>query len=150
MVPNAHLWRSQFGFRKHCSTEDAIYIVRRTVELANARGSGSINLLALDWKKCFDSVHVGRLVDALRRSGITRSMLRMISSMLRCRQLVVHDCGHSSNVKPQLSGISQGCTLSLLLFLIVMTVLMEDANTLLSLEAREAQKKGNLIGTDRT
>ena len=55
---DGRLWESQFGFQKHRSTEDAIYLARRHMELACARRSGQTSLLALDWAKAFDSVHV--------------------------------------------------------------------------------------------
>ena len=61
------LWKTQFGFRPRYGTEDAIYIARRHVENACAARFGQIKLLALDWKKAFDSVHVDSLLDALRR-----------------------------------------------------------------------------------
>ena len=51
----------------------------------------------------------------------------MISGMMRQRRFSVTDQGVSSDVKAQMSGISQGCTLSPLLFIMTMTVLMHDA-----------------------
>ena len=53
---DARLWKSQFGFRRGRSTEDAIYIARRHIELAHARRSGRLSMMALDWKKAFDSI----------------------------------------------------------------------------------------------
>ena len=138
------LWKSQFGFRKHCSTEDAIYTARRHIELALARRSGTVKLLALDWKKAFDSVHVGRLLDALRRFGLPIEIRNMVSAMLRHRRFVVNDCSQSSEERFQRSGISQGCTLSPLLFIVVMTVLLHDAVSWLGPEARAAHAQGNL------
>ena len=51
----------------------------------------------------------------------------MISGMMRQRRFSVTDQGVSSDVKAQMSGISQGCTLSPLLSIMTMTVLMHDA-----------------------
>ena len=42
------LWRSQFGFRRGRSTQDAIYVARRHIELACAQRTGRVSLLALD------------------------------------------------------------------------------------------------------
>ena len=50
------LWSSQFGFRSGYSTEDAIFIARRRIELARGMSNGKISLLALDWSKAFDSI----------------------------------------------------------------------------------------------
>ena len=66
------LWSTQFGFRPGCGTEDAIFVARRHIEIACAGRYGKIKLLALDWKKAFDSVHTQSLLDALRRFGLPR------------------------------------------------------------------------------
>jgi len=121
------LWASQFGFRQGCSTEEAIFIARRRIELARAQRHGRVSLLALDWKKAFDSINVTSLLDALRRAGLPESFLQMVDAMLDARQYSVQDSGTDSELRAQLSGISQGCTLSPLLFIIAMTVLLHDA-----------------------
>ena len=64
------LWASQFGFRENCSTEDAIFVARRRIELARAQRNGKVSMLALDWRKAFDSLRVESLIDALRRFGL--------------------------------------------------------------------------------
>ena len=64
--------------------------------------------------------------------------------MLQARQFCVRDCGSSSEARQQRSGISQGCTLSPLLFIIVMTVLLHDAVGLLGSTAEAAYQKGDL------
>jgi hypothetical protein len=139
-----HLWKSQFGFRPGCSTDDAIFVARRYVELACARRGGSVSLLALDWKKAFDSINVVALAGALRRFGITTDMLEMISGILQPRRFQVVDGSCESTFRRQLSGISQGCTLSPLLFIIAMSVMMHDAVELLSPSARIAYERGEL------
>ena len=121
------LWKTQFGFRPRYGTEDAIYIARRHVENACAARFGQIKLLALDWKKAFDSVHVDSLLDALRRFGLPQGFVHMIGAMMRSRHFFVTDCGETSALHSQMSGISQGCTLSPLIFVILMSVLMHDA-----------------------
>jgi len=138
------LWQSQFGFRAKCSTEDAIFIARRRLESARAHRFGSVAMLALDWKAAFDSIHIDSLLDALRRFGIPSSFLDMIASMLGAREFSVRDCGSTSEACRQRSGISQGCTLSPLLFIMVMTVLLHDAVGLLGESAKAAYQKGDL------
>ena len=141
---DAAIWLTQFGFRTKSSTEEAIYIARRTIETALAQRGGSSKLLALDWAKAFDSVRVDCLLDALRRFGIPAGMRRMIEHFLRRRRFHVKDSHLYSDTRPQNCGISQGCTLSPLLFVIVMTVLLEDASSSLSTTAQRARERGEL------
>ena len=51
----------------------------------------------------------------------------MVQGMLSARRFYVRDFGGTSDEYDQLSGISQGCTLSPLLFIIAMSVLLHDA-----------------------
>ena len=64
---NGRLRMSQFGFREKRSTEEAIFVARRRIELAVAQRSGSVSLLALDWKKVLDCVSVASLIESLER-----------------------------------------------------------------------------------
>ena len=65
----ARLTATQFGFRRKVGTADAIFAVRRHIDLALAQRGGKTSLLALDWKKAFDSIHVDALIVALRILG---------------------------------------------------------------------------------
>ena len=64
--------------------------------------------------------------------------------MMRCRRFFVQDQGVKSDMKAQRSGISQGCTLSPLLFIMTMTVLMKDAVSSLGDSAGAAYQRGDL------
>ena len=139
-----HLWKPQFGFRPGCCTEDAMYCARRRIELACAQRGGKVMLLALDWKQAFDSVNVEALLCALECYGIPKDILAMIAGMLHHRNFCVNDCNCKSDARSQRSGISQGCTLSPLLFIIAMTVLMHDAVFSLSGSAKSAYEAGEL------
>ena len=61
---------SQFGFRKGWSTQDAIFLLRRRVELAHAQRNGQLFVLALDWAKAFDSLEPNAMLVALKRFGV--------------------------------------------------------------------------------
>lgn len=141
---DARLWRSQFGFRRARSTSDAIFVARRHIELACAQRFGQVSLLALDWAKAFDSVHVGRLLQCLQRFGISGQALKAVSGLMRDRHFLVEDCGYKSTLRKQRCGISQGCTLSPLLFVTVMTAVMHDAVSMLTEQARAAYERGEL------
>ena len=100
-------------------------------------------LLALDWKKAF-SINVDSLLDALHRFGIPDFCLQMVANMMRPRQFFVEDQGITSAKKDQRSGISQGCTLSPLLFVMTMTVLMHDAVSNLDVSSSAAYNRGDV------
>ena len=88
---DAKLWFSQFGFRRSRSTLDAVFVARRRIEVAMANWGGRLSLLALDWRKAFDSVNVDALIFALRRFGIPPKLLRVISHSHAERFFVVRD-----------------------------------------------------------
>jgi hypothetical protein len=70
--------------------------------------------------------------------------LDIIFNLLETRTFFVKECGQCSTSRRQLSGISQGCTLSPLLFVMVMSVLLTDAMDMLSKGAKDAHMKGDL------
>ena len=74
-----------------------------------------------------------------------RGIIDMIASLMHAREFFVEDCNSCSSNRSQKSGISQGCTLSPLLFICVMTVLMQDAVSKLSHEARLAYAANDLL-----
>ena len=138
------LWDRQFGFRSGRSTEDALFIVRRRMEQAIAARGGRALVLALDWRKAFDSISPDRLFWALQRFGVSESMLAVVKDIYKSRVFKVADSGVESGEHPQKAGISQGCPLSPFLFGIVMTVLMSDARGMLSEKAKIACERGEL------
>ena len=103
-----------------------------------------MSLLALDWAKAFDSLNVASLIDALRRFGVPGALLEFLGNVFSARSFFVLDCGSSSGMRPQRSGISQGCTLSPLLFVMAMSVLLSDAVASLSAPAKAAYDRGDL------
>ena len=137
-------WKSQFGFRKKRCTEDAIYIARRHIEAACAQRDGRVSLLALDWQKAFDSINVDSALGALQRYGFTSKYLKLVGGIMRDRQFYVEDSGAKSDLRGQRSGISQGCTLSPLLFITVMSAVMTDSVAQLSEGAAEAYRQNQL------
>ena len=54
-----------------------MFAARRHIELALARRGGQVSLLALDWKKAFDSVSLSGVADALRRLGVPEHTVKM-------------------------------------------------------------------------
>jgi hypothetical protein len=138
------LTSTQFGFRRARGTADAVFAVRRHIDLALAQRNGSTALLALDWKKAFDSINIDALICALERFGLPAKMVRMISCIYARRNFVVRDGSNSSSQKEQRSGISQGCPLSPFLFVMLMSVITHDAEHQLGSAAQAALQAGSL------
>ena len=138
------LTSTQFGFRRGRGTGDAICAVRRHIDLALAQRCGRTAMLALDWAKAFDSINVGAMIIALRRFGLPEKFLRIISHIYEDRWFQVTDGSACSSTRRQCSGISQGCPLSPFLFVMLMSVMMNDAVSSLSCESQALYGKGSL------
>ena len=138
------LTATQFGFRRKRGTADAIFAVRRHIDLALAQRNGRTAMLALDWRKAFDSVNVDALITALRRFGVPPKLIRMVSHIYAERRFVVRDGDNPSSMRQQRSGISQGCPLSPFLFVMLMSVVMHDAVLGMSDLAKSAIDAGAL------
>ena len=142
---DGRLWPSQYGFRKRRGTEDALHCVMRAVELAWSQRGGCVHVLALDWAKAFDSINPDSLFRALRLFGIPEDFALMVMAIYTDRVFQVAECGTTSTVHQQFSGICQGCPLSPFLFIIVMSIVMEKARLKLSPGALKAARQHNLF-----
>jgi len=88
----------------------------------------AVVVLALDWAKAFDSISPDGLLDSLRRFGLPDHFVEMIGEIYSHRQFFVSECGQASGIHEQAFGISQGCPLSPYLFVMLMTVILEDVH----------------------
>jgi len=138
------LSETQFGFRSGRSTLDAIFVLRRRGGLAGAQRDGKVFVMALDWSKAFDSINPESMLSALRRFGLTEHVLGVIAAIYSSREFRVRDCGQESSSRQQRSGMSQGCPLSPFLFVMLMSVLMQDAEDKLPPEDQELLRQGSL------
>ena len=141
---NHRISSSQFGFRPKRGTEDALHCARRAVDVAWAHRDGKVHLLALDWRKAFDSINAEGLIDALRRFGIPQFFLEIVKSIYSDRAFRVKDGDTTSDRRRQHSGICQGCPLSPFLFIMVMTILMHDAYGMLGAHSSRAVERSSL------
>jgi len=79
------LWPSQFGFRRGCGTDDALFCMCRAIELAWSQRDGAIYMLALDLQKAFDSIHPSSLMQALLRFRIPGPFAALVGSIYEGR-----------------------------------------------------------------
>ena len=71
-------------------------------------------------KKTLDSLNVESMLDALLRFEVVPGIVKMNPSLLWGREFFVDDCDSRSITRPQISGVSQSCTISPLIFIVVM------------------------------
>ena len=111
------LYSSQYGFRKHHSTELAVLelIDRITQELDNSHVS--INIY-LDLSKAFDTLDHNILLYKLNCYGIRGPALNLFKSYLSNRQQYVEFRNYRSPYAPISIGVPQGSILGPLLFII--------------------------------
>ena len=121
----AHLQKTQFGFRKHRGTAEAIHCVRRIIEQAEQTGSKTI-LLLLDWEKAFDKISHQALGKTLERMNVPAELATRIMKIYEAPIFKTEIEGIQSKWYPQKTGIRQGCPLSPYPFLIVMTAMFHD------------------------
>ena len=103
-----------------------------------------MGMVALDWANALDSINVDALIVAFGRFGLSPKMIRMIQHVYGDRRFRVIDAFSVSSERVQKSGMSQGCPLSPFLFVMLMTIIIEDSVGLLSAGAQEHFRTGSL------
>ena len=122
------LRESAFGFRARRSTGDAIFIAKRLIENTLAKKEGVLSLVLLDWAKAFDRIKPSAMLQALTRFGITAEYAQMIVAIFTDRTFQVKDGSRLSSTRKQTTGIAQGCPLSPYLFIIMLSMILEDTD----------------------
>ena len=92
-----------------------------------------LHLLFLDWKQAFDSLDHTAMLHALERFGLSSRMLRSIASIYHNPLFYVRGFNNTECEGTVHAGIRQGCPLSPYLFIIVLSVMLHDLDTDLSL-----------------
>ena len=66
------------GYRSGHSTDDANHLLLRAIELTLRWQGLPLYLFCLDWKKCYDRIHIDRLLKALQRFGLPDHYLQIL------------------------------------------------------------------------
>ena len=77
------IWRNQKGFLRGVSTDDANFLLLRLQELSFRWQDFPLYFIFLDWVKCYDKIHHGPLLDALRRFGLPQQYLDVLRAIYK-------------------------------------------------------------------
>ena len=118
---------SQYGFRAHRSTSQPIHLVRRILELYERQGE-TLHVVCLDWSKAFDTISHDAIRISLDRLGVPEPMIQAIMALYSSPVFMVRDAYSESTTHAQQRGVRQGCPLSPLLFIAILTCVMHDVD----------------------
>ena len=123
---DGYIRNSQYGFRQGRSTAEPIYIIRRIQDLVQAKKNQVLHLIFLDWAKAFDKVDTRHVSGVLERFNVPTKMREAIAELIRDPKFFTSMAGEESGTRKQGSGIRQGCTLSPLLFILLLSAILTD------------------------
>ena len=118
---NALLHRFQSGFRKFHSKETALIrlVDQLLFDLNRNRASG---LVFIDYKKAFDLIDHGLLLEKLKAYGARGNELDLLRSFLSGRTQYVHINGCHSSPRTVSAGVPQGAFLAPFCFSYLLTI----------------------------
>ncbi len=122
LAQNNLLDNKHSGFKRGHLTETALLSVTEAQRLARAASKSSV-LILLDLSAAFDTVNHQILLSALRKMGISGTVLLWFESYLSDRSFRVSWRGEVSKSQLLATGVTQGSVLGPLLFSIYMSSL---------------------------
>ena len=116
------LHNDQKGFVRGCYSGENILDVYAMIQNAQ-NDDQEYALLMLDIEKAFDSISLHFLEEVLFAFGVPPSFIHWIQILYQGKELRLVNNGHALDPITPLRGSAQGCSLSLLLFVMVMEAL---------------------------
>jgi len=109
----------QHGFRPGRGTGDALFSMRRLVELARDF-KAPLHAAFVDFRKAFDSVNRPTLWRLLKARGVAPKLVDLIEDLYSGCEACISANGHTSPWFPMGTGVRQGCPMSPTLFNVFM------------------------------
>jgi hypothetical protein len=122
---NDILSEAQAGFRKGRSTVDHIFTLNALIEKQFSRNM-KLYVAFIDFRKAYDMVNRNILYTVLFRAGIKGKMLELIKAIYNTVKACVKGSNGTTEYFDCLQGLKQGCTLSPILFSILINELAND------------------------
>ena len=124
---------SQNGFRQKRSTIGQIVALRRLIEGAKGNNLPCI-LTFIDFRKAFDTIHRGKLIEILRAYGVPDKMIEAIEATYSETWAKVRTADGETETFQILAGVLQGDTLAPFLFIVALDSALRRA-----IEGREEE-----------
>ena len=119
---------NQNGFRSGGSTIAQIVIFRRLIEGAKAKQLQSV-ITFVDFKKAFDSIHRGKLMEILSVYGVPKNIVDAISILYKNTVAQVITPDEETDFFETAVGVLQGDTIALHLFIVALDYALREATS---------------------
>ena len=117
---------SQNGFRQKRSTIGQIVALRRLIEGAKGNNLPCI-LTFIDFRKAFDTIHRGKLIEILRAYGVPDKMIEAIEATYSETWAKVRTADGETETFQIMAGVLQGDTLAPFLFIVALDCALRRA-----------------------
>ena len=119
---------NQNGFREKRTTTSQVLALRRIIEGVKRKHLPA-GMTFIDFKKAFDPIHRGKLMNILRVYGIPEGTVQSISGVYDNTSAKVLTPDGKTDTFPILAGVLEGDTLAPYLFIIVLDYVLRRAIT---------------------